>query len=232
MRYLGGKASTAGAISRAVLAARGEATRYLEPFVGSGAVLEEVAPHFKCVYAGDAMPGLAGMWICLINGWTPPTAVSEERYRMLKSAPERLPERVFVGFGASFAGKFFGGYARPHVRQRDPYGTSVRVALRRARAFPHARLRECDYRCWNPGSGWLVYCDPPYAGTTGYSTGQFKTAEFWSTCQEWARAGATVFVSEYQAPRGVECVLEIPRQSRVRRSDVPTVVDRLFRIKP
>ena len=44
--------------------------------------------------------------------------------------------------------------------------------------------------------GSVVYCDPPYLGTTGYKTGGFDHERFW----EWAEAvseHSTVFVSEY-----------------------------------
>ena len=47
----------------------------------------------------------------------------------------------------------------------------------------------------------LVYCDPPYAGTTqGYSSTSFDSIMFWNTMRHWAREGNTVLVSEYVAP--------------------------------
>lgn len=54
--------------------------------------------------------------------------------------------------------------------------------------------------------GDVVYCDPPYAETTGYKTGAFDTPRFWAITQAWAEAGANVFVSEYQAPEGWDVV--------------------------
>jgi site-specific DNA-adenine methylase len=45
-----------------------------------------------------------------------------------------------------------------------------------------------------------VYCDPPYAGVTGYRGERFPHAAFWERCQAWARKGARVFVSEYGCP--------------------------------
>ena len=35
-----------------------------------------------------------------------------------------------------------------------------------------------DYTKLKPGKGNLIYCDPPYAGTTGYIP-DFETKEFW-----------------------------------------------------
>ena len=49
------------------------------------------------------------------------------------------------------------------------------------------------------GSGCLVYCDPPYAGTTGYKTGSFDHGSFFDWCRRQSLTN-TVFVSEYNAP--------------------------------
>lgn len=43
--------------------------------------------------------------------------------------------------------------------------------------------------------GWLVYMDPPYAGTTGYSVG-FPRPAVVEVARRWADAGAVVAVSE------------------------------------
>jgi len=51
----------------------------------------------------------------------------------------------------------------------------------------------------------LVYCDPPYRGSTGYD-GWFDSRAFWQWCRDKTREGHTVFVSEYKAPPDFECV--------------------------
>jgi DNA adenine methylase len=45
----------------------------------------------------------------------------------------------------------------------------------------------------------LIYCDPPYAGTSGYKTGAFDHDKFFNWCREQAKNNI-VFVSEYNAP--------------------------------
>jgi DNA adenine methylase len=59
-----------------------------------------------------------------------------------------------------------------------------------------------DYRELNP-EGYIIYCDPPYEGTTQYSkklVGDFDTNEFWSIMRKWSNNNK-VFISEYNAPR-------------------------------
>jgi DNA adenine methylase len=58
----------------------------------------------------------------------------------------------------------------------------------------------------------LVYCDPPYAGTTQYGAFDgFDHVEFWDTMREWAKTN-TVVVSEYSAPDDWVVVKEMSSQ--------------------
>ena len=45
----------------------------------------------------------------------------------------------------------------------------------------------------------MVYCDPPYNGTTGYGVGKFDSAEFWEYMREISK-DHLVFISEQTAP--------------------------------
>ena len=45
----------------------------------------------------------------------------------------------------------------------------------------------------------LIYCDPPYQGSTPYKTGSFNHEHFFNWCMEQAKKNV-VFVSEYKAP--------------------------------
>lgn len=64
-----------------------------------------------------------------------------------------------------------------------------------------------DYRRFKPRGG-VVYCDPPYAATTGYDgTGGFDHAEFWQRMREWSK-NSVVLISEQQAPDDFKCIWE------------------------
>src|SRR3954463_779951 len=110
MQYMGGKERVSTDIAE-VLAHFGQSCdRYVEPFTGGGSVLYRVAPMYDDVLAADIHTDLILMWKAVQNGWVPPAAISREEYTAIKSeSPSAL--RGFVGFGCSFGGKWFGGYA-------------------------------------------------------------------------------------------------------------------------
>lgn len=199
MRYLGGKTRLSKRLSEVMLAARDpeQYTTYLEPFVGAGSVFTRMAPHFDRAIAADTHEDLILMWQAVKEGRVPPHELSEAEYQELRNA-EPSARRAFAGFGCSFGGKWFGGYARGKGRSFPD--ECARGLLKSAPSFRDAEILRADYREFSPGSDTLVYCDPPYANTTGYSTGDFDSDEFWRTMQEWNNNGALVFVSEYQAP--------------------------------
>lgn len=51
----------------------------------------------------------------------------------------------------------------------------------------------------------IVYCDPPYDGTTQYKD-SFDSSKFWQWCREKAKQGHQIFISEYNAPDDFECL--------------------------
>ena len=70
-------------------------------------------------------------------------------------------------------------------------------------------LLDVEFRCGDykelDVSNAVIYCDPPYQGTTKYSTGKFNYDEFWDWCRKMSENNI-VFVSEYNAPDDFECV--------------------------
>lgn len=207
MQYMGGKARQAKPIGEILSVYRATCREYVEPFIGGGAVFERAARTFRRPAGYDVHPDLVLMWQAALDGWTPPAAVTREEYAELRNAePSAL--RGFVGFGCSFGGKWFGGYAS-NARGDDFCGAARRGLLRKADALRQsgATVGRQSYDVLDPAPGALVYCDPPYAGTTGYDgVDTFDHAAFWARVHEWADAGATVLVSEYEAPEGVPCV--------------------------
>ena len=69
---------------------------------------------------------------------------------------------------------------------------------------PEVSFHHRDYRSWTPHN-MLIYCDPPYKGTTMYSMGGFDSDEFWETMKKWSKNNY-VFVSEESAPPGFKVV--------------------------
>lgn len=208
MRYMGGKSRISKALSEVILAHTDKREVYVEPFVGGGAMAEKMAPHFETVVLNDLHEDLMLMWDAVLNkGWIPPTEVSYEQYQELRYTKEPSALRGFVGFGCSFGGRWFEGYAR--YKDTNFAKSSHNVVLRQAKAIGNAICTQGSYTDLPPVEGVpVIYCDPPYEGTKGYKGGAFPHEVFWAKAQEWAEAGADVFVSEYSAPVGWEPIWE------------------------
>lgn len=196
MQYMGSKARHAKHILPIILEGRAEGQYYVEPFVGGANTIDKVDGKRL---AGDLNPHLISLLSSVANGWNPPEFVTEEEYKSLKSSMAVTPEVAFAGFLCSFGAKWFGGYAR------NSKGTNYAAQGMRALQKQRDGLRGIDFRVSSyedleiPESS-IIYCDPPYKGTTGYSTGKFDHDEFWEWCRSMVLLGHSVFVSEYSAP--------------------------------
>lgn len=225
MRYMGGKGRISKKLSEVILAnTPNRSGTYWEPFVGGGAMASRMGANFEVANYSDIHPDLILMWQELNAGWEPPSEVSYDRYQELRYSTEPSALRGFVGFGGSFGGRWFEGYARGGRNSdgspRNHQGESARAVvrdIRGMRAKTSTRFDQRDALSISPQPGDVVYCDPPYAGTKNYSkVGQLDHEAFWVVAEQWARNGVHVFVSEYSAPHGWECIWEQPLRSSVR----------------
>lgn len=200
MKYLGGKSRLAKPIAEVILGSTSARASYVEPFVGGGSVAAEMSGHFKRAYLSDASPDLILMWRALYAGWQPPEVVTEEEWRSLRSAePSAL--RAFAGYGCSFGGRWFQGYARNNPGN-DYACQSRNSLLRKVAASRASMVYQASYDRAMIPVGSVVYCDPPYANAKGYErTGAFDSSAFWAWAQRVSRF-AHVFVSEFAAPEG------------------------------
>ena len=200
MRYLGGKQRISKEIANVILTLSPQRdVSYYEPFVGGGSMCVKLAPHFKQSFAGDTHEDLILLYKALQMGWLPPDYISEDDYKILRAAPPSAL-RGFAGFGYAFGGDWFRGYSKDK-RGYDYAGAAKRAALRDAASLGNVLFIRADYRIFSiPEKLSVVYCDPPYAGTSDYSVGRFDSAAFWDEMRRWRANGAHVYVSEYSAP--------------------------------
>lgn len=202
MQYQGGKSRLAKSISTTMLVKSAHRKLYIEPFAGSMSVAERMVPFFGKSILSDTRADLIAMWQAIIDGWTPPTELTAEDYYRLKAEPDS-PLRTFAGHGCSWAGKWWGGYARARATTRNFADESSRAAVRKATNIHRAELRSGDYRdvALDVTPDAVVYADPPYRDTLTYAgTAAFDSDAFWAVMTDWARTGAAVFVSEFSAP--------------------------------
>jgi len=113
MYYLGGKEKIANRLLEAIRPYAVGCTSIIEPFCGGCSVTSRLTQLNLPVLASDGHEALITMWEAFRSGWTPPEFVSEVEYKEYQRKKDpKDPMTAFVGFGCSFAGKYFGGYAR------------------------------------------------------------------------------------------------------------------------
>jgi len=184
---------------------------YWEPFLGGGAMFTRVQHHTK--RGSDIKEEVAALHVRMMDpaplpGWIPP-----EYHAMVKADPSAYPawERGFVLFCASFGNKYNDTYSGFDKRGAPPYGGECfnnsraacsNVAKDQALYFygfglgHDVEICNCGYSDTLPARGDVVYCDPPYVGTTGYTTGVFDHGAFWSWVSLLEAFGVFVLVSE------------------------------------
>lgn len=224
MRYLGGKFRIRSQVVNYLESVR-EGRPYIEPFMGACWIVSGInnsAPRI----ASDFSEDLVLLWRAIQEGWDPPKAVTEEEYNRLKiSEPSAL--RGFAGYGLSFSGKWFGGYAR-NSHLRDYCANARNSLLKKRQSLVGVTFLHCSYDFYDESlEDYLIYCDPPYANTTKYRF-DFDHCRFWDWVRRMSRRN-TVVVSEYSAPSDIRCVLEIPTKTDMRGANQDRV-ERLFRV--
>jgi DNA adenine methylase len=232
MQYLGGKAGPGARIAQLCSERLGDNALFVDMFCGSLNVVRHIETPRRL--AVDACGPLIVMWRAALRGWVPPTEVSREEYDGVKVTQDpNDPLTAFVLFGCSFGGKWCGGYAKNRPTQRYAEHASHQVVAKASdcigTVLEHADFQEKCPGCWSPGT--VLYCDPPYAGTTGYTAlKRFDSGAFWDWAGEHAQRGVNVFVSEYSAPDSWQLVDEqvATQAGRLTPGSKEKRVDRLF----
>lgn len=235
MRYMGGKCLIANEIASIINpftwgGLDEEHRPFVSLFCGGCAIEAKVKTDVKI--CNDIHPYLIAMWQRLQNGWTPPDVVSKEEYQYIKAHKDENPALTgFVGFGCSFGGKWFGGYA--HDKRGDDYcGQAKRGVMRDMTGLKNATFICGDYRDVVIPEHSVIYADPPYEKSTKYSTGDFDHAAFWDYMRQLAKQGHTVFISEEHAPDDFMCIWHKEKIRTLKKDDNVNMVkmERLWTI--
>ena len=173
----------------------------VEPFCGGC----NLTTHFEGkIIANDLNKNLIDLFKEAISGREFPDFVSGEMYEEARNGNLDDALTAYIGFCASYSGKYFAGYVgnnylseRVRIRnyQREAINNFL-LTVEGLRSMRDLEFSSLPYYDLEIKEGGVVYCDPPYFGTTGYKTGEFDHERFW----KWAEAvseHSTVFVSEY-----------------------------------
>ena len=209
MKYLGSKAKLRKEILPIILKNRSLDTWYVEPFAGGMNCICEVEGNR---IANDIHSPLVEMWIELVNGWIPQKITKEVYIDVRKNRNNYPPYFVgWVGFNCSYSGKWFGGFAGDTKTKtgiiRDYQTEAINNVMKQVKKMKGVVFKNESYYDLELPPNSIVYCDPPYEGTTGYGF-PFDHIAFWDYVRKISKQGHTVFVSEYKAPEDFICVYE------------------------
>jgi len=211
MQYLGGKSRIARQIAEIINKHVTKDTNFISLFCGTCSVESRINTEHKTL--NDAQPYLIALLKAVQKGWEIPSEITREQYydvkRALGSEEEDKALAGFVGFGCSFGGKWFGGYAKNNSGTNYAL-QSKNSMLKKMEGMKTAVFINKDYRDFVIWNGSVIYCDPPYANTTKYANSpDFDSEEFWEYMRELSKDNL-VFISELQAPEDFVSIWEKP----------------------
>lgn len=203
MKYMGSKARIAKHILPIILKGRKEGQWYVEPFVGGANMIDKVDGNR---IGADINNYLIALLQHLQAGWRPDIEPTKENYDKIRESKHEYSDQVVgcFGFLFSFGAKFFGGFVETKSA-RDRIGESIRNGEKTGRSIKGIKFTCSSYDNLILPKESIIYCDPPYAGTTKYKD-DFDHEKFWGWCRKKVKEGHQVFISEYNAPDDFVCV--------------------------
>lgn len=219
MQYFGGKQRISKPLAAFLNSQLKPGQAFYDIFCGSCNVISKIDPNRDRV-ANDLHKELIAMWRYVQQGGELPDEISEEQYKQIKESGNGWL-KAFVGFGCSFSGKYWGGYARGG-EGRSYCQNAKNSTLKKMETMQDVLFVTCDYQQMNIAhKNVMIYCDIPYKDSVGYSVGAFNHEAFytWAKKQKWK--GHTVLVSEYKhsVPEGWEVVWEYKSKKDIRDKD-------------
>ncbi|WP_179198437.1 DNA adenine methylase [Paenibacillus amylolyticus] len=185
---------------------------YIEPFVGGANMIE----HIKCEtkLGSDNNEYLIAMWKAMQQGWVPPESLTKEEYEDIRDNKDKYSKELVsvAGFCATYNAKWFGGFAgivkTKENTYRNYYDESIRNIAKQMNNLKDVNFMNVDYTYFSGFKNSLIYCDPPYQGTTQYGTSKdFDYDKFWRWVREMSEDNI-VLVSEYKAPSEFSAIFE------------------------
>jgi len=203
MKYMGSKNRIAKHLLPIMLKNRGVRT-WVEPFVGGANMIDKVEGKRLGADLNEYL--IEALKLIRDEPNDIPNLITESDYQELKDKKELNGITGFVGFAMSFGGKWFGGYRRDVAGTKgciDNMKTQTRRskqnAIKQSENLQGVEFVAKGYADLEIPTNSLIYCDPPYEGTTKYKD-DFNHDEFWEWCRQKTKEGHQVFVSEYNAP--------------------------------
>lgn len=170
-------------------------TTWVEPFVGGGNMIDKVPDTYKRVGYDINPHTIIAMIDIRDRPLHLPEIVTEEEFKSYKGRPEETITswvRSACAYGGLFGNVMAKGGNRNYVLE------AKNNAIKQS-----PLIQDVDFICDSYESlsfnNCLIYCDPPYIGTSKYKTEEFDYGIFYDWCREQSKDNI-LFVSEYNMP--------------------------------
>ena len=211
---------------------------YIEPFVGGANIIDKIDCKLKI--GCDINEYLIALLKHIQDDTSDiPDFIYKEDYEEVKNNQNNYPiwYQGLIGF-CSFGNKMWGGYARNSsqdttgertksyfkgIKSQAPKLKNVMFINKDFQSIPTEKL-----------NNYVIYCDPPYKGTTKYKTDPFPYDGYYDWCREMSKDNI-VLCSEYQMPEDFECIWEKETTTQINskreaNNDKNIRIEKLFRI--
>lgn len=222
MHYFGGKSRISKDIAYIINNNLKSEQPFVDLFCGACNVVSKIDSN-RLRIANDKHRYLISMWKAVQDGWCPPSVISLDEYNYIKENRELNPALTgFIGFGCSFSGKWFGGYARDGKGKRNYADEAKRGIEKKLDNLHLVKFENKDYKDVEIPLGSLVYCDIPYEKRLGYckkEVGEFNHNEFYKWVDD-NKEKYDFYISEYKENirEGFEIVWEKESKTGVKRN--------------
>lgn len=233
---MGSKARIAKYILPIILKDRKEGQWYVEPFVGGANMIDKVDGNR---IGSDSNTAVIDALQFIRDCSTPKNNSEYSELDYMRDAKlarsncsiSGLSSYALIAF--SFGAKWIGGWSRGKNSkgdQRDYVTEQHKASEKQKPLLQSVNFVGCGYSDLDIPQQSIIYCDPPYEGTTKYKD-DFNHDEFWQWCRDKAAEGHQVFISEYNAPDDFECIWSKEIQSGLNTNSTKKGIERLFVFK-
>lgn len=233
MKYMGGKNRIANEILPIILKDRKQNQYYVELMAGGCNVIDKVKGNR---IASDKSEYLMEMWYELTEGKVFIEEIPKELYDKARTEFNNkttnyfsLAEIGWIGFMASYNGRFFDGGYNGNYKKRNYTKESIDNIKKQIDLMKGVEFSSGNYNEVIIPENSILYLDIPYRGTKQYATSKdFNHLEFWEWCRDKAKQGHKVFVSEYNAPEDFKCIWSGNIKSYMKAGRSKEVTEKLF----
>ena len=211
MKYMGSKRRLWKDIAPFILENRKDGQCYVEPFCGGCNSLSNVNGWRL---AADINPYLIAMWKGLLNDEKVVFDIDKEYYDKVRKSYRNNDntfsdfEKGWVGFMASYNGRFFdGGYSGISVG-RNYIHESMLDIIKQIDKLQGVEFHCCSYDALIIPKKSIIYCDIPYKDSKQYDRVKFDYDKFYQWCFDKKSEGHRVYISEYWMPNDFQCIWE------------------------